>query len=651
MLYNKRRTQGVEILKKEKKGKKKKKVKLKKGVKKPTLYIGIIQLLVSIFLIFTVIKIDVFSVKFLVPIIFGVCLLDFLVLFFLWKKRGKKSKLPLSILSVLLSIIYLIVSIVLIQVYSSMNNIFKNNSYISYSVLSLKDVGHKNIKDIDDKIIGYYVDDKYNESAQKTLSKKIDVKYVGYSSINELKNALLVEEVDAIMVMDSYLELNESVSEEEMNYVADDEQKQIISDDEQKILDRIEEFPNDSKTLYKFKIKIDNSKKSKKIDLEKGSFAIYVSGQDSYANSVSETSRSDVNMLMIVNLKSKQILLLSIPRDYYINISSKGAYDKLTHISLYGSEETMSSLGELLDVSVDYYVKFNFTTFMKAVEYLLPLDVYSDYDFTTSVYDQTIGNSYTFSKGYNHITDGKMALQFVRARKNFAEGDRQRGINQSRFLRAVINKASAPSVLLKYNKILKALEGTFLTNISNESIQEIAKYVLNNNGSFKISSMSLDGSDASRSTYSGGSQALYVMIPNEKTIEDAKIQIKTVLEGGIPDVEQDASELADASDTHTVTSKDIGKTYSYVPSYRPSYNPNNNSNVNNVVKDKTSDKNNNSKNDDNKEEDNDNTNDSDNSNEGGEGTSEGDKPITIPDPVVPDNPEIPDADENKKENE
>ena len=243
-----------------------------------------------------------------------------------------------------------------------------------------------------------------------------------------------------MLIMDSYLEIDDDTSEEDMEEVVDDEQ--VVSTENQQLLEKIEDFEKDSKTIYTFKVKVDNSKKAKKIDLEKGSFAIYVSGQDSYASSVSETSRSDVNLLMIVNLKSKQILLLSIPRDYYINISSKGAYDKLTHISLYGSEEAMASLGDLLDVSVDYYVKFNFTTFMKAVEYLLPLDVYSDYDFTTSVYDQTIGNSYSFSKGYNHITDGKMALQFVRARKNFAEGDRQRGINQSRFLRAVINKAS-----------------------------------------------------------------------------------------------------------------------------------------------------------------------------------------------------------------
>jgi len=539
-----------------KKEKKKKKIKINRNFKalfkKPLFYIGLIQVVASIFLVGIIISIGILGLKYLIPIILLIILIDFLILFFLYKKKGKKTRIVLGIISVIFSIVSLVGGAFLNQTFASVNKMFKNNSYINYSVLVHKENKNNKIQDIDEKIVGYYVDDKYNEEAQKVLNKKISVEYIGYSSVQELENALLEKEIDAIMIMDSYLELDDN---EEMDTSLE---KVDVSD-----------FEDNSKVIYTFKVKVDHSKKTKKIDLEKGSFAIYVSGQDSYASSVSETSRSDVNLLMVVNLKSKQVLLVSIPRDYYIKINSKGAYDKLTHISLYGSEEAAKSIGSLLDVSIDYYVKFNFTTFMKAVEYMLPLDVYSDYDFTTSVYDQTIGNSYSFSKGYNHITSGEMALQFVRARKNFAEGDRQRGINQARFLRAVINKASTPSILLKYNKILNALEGTFLTNISDESIVEIIKYVLNHNGSFKINSISLDGSDASRSTYSGGSQALYVMIPNSKTVEDAKEQIQCVFDGGVPDIPQDASELADVKDTHKVTSKDIGKTYVPASQTRP----------------------------------------------------------------------------------
>ena len=550
------------------------------------------------------------------------------------KSKKKKTKIISKTISLLLSIIFLISTIIINQVYLSMNNMFKNDSYIDYSVLVLKNSKYQKINNLDNKIIGFYIDDKYNESAKNSLDKKISTEYIGYSSINELKNALISQEIDGMLIMDSYLEIDDIETQE----VKEENNDNQISESDQLLLNSIKDFDTKSKVIYNFKIKVDNSKKSKKIDLDKGSFAIYISGQDSFDTKVSETSRSDVNLLMIVNLKSKQILIISIPRDYYINISSKKALDKLTHISLYGSDETMKSLGELLDVNIDYFVKFNFTTFMKAIEYMLPLDVYSDYDFTTSIYDQTIGNSYTFKKGYNHITNGKMALQFVRARKNFAEGDRQRGINQSRFLRAVINKASSPSILLKYNKILKALEGTFLSNISNESIQEIVNYVLNNNGSFNIHSFYLDGSDANRPTYSGGRQPLYVMIPNQQSIENTKVLINDVLNGKIPEIEQDASELADIKNSHIVT-EDIGKINNYTPNYNYSSNFNNKNN-NITENNKVPDIENN--------EDNNNQLDEENNNESNTEDKEEDKPV---EPVKPPTESItPPITENEENN-
>ena len=131
-------------------------------------------------------------------------------------------------------------------------------------------------------------------------------------------------------------------------------------------------------------------------------------------------------------------------------------------------------------------------------------------------------------------------------------------------LRAIIQKASTPAVLLKYNDILKSLDGTFLTNLSDESIIEIVKYLINHSGKFEISSYSLNGSDASRACYSSGSTPLYVMIPNSKTLEQAKEYIQAVLRGEKPDIETDASELADVKDTQEVIKSEYKE-----PSYTP----------------------------------------------------------------------------------
>ncbi|MDO4996906.1 MAG: LCP family protein [Bacilli bacterium] len=504
-------------------------------------------------LLFILLKINILGLKYLIPIIIGLvilCIINGIIL--LNKKLKKKIKIFFSVITTLLLIGFIVLSVVLINVFSSVKNIFSTKSYVDYSVMVKKESNYKELDDINNKIIGFYQDDSYHERAEKRLSSKIEAEYIGYSSLEELENALLGEEIDALMILDSYLDI-----------IHNDEIEEV---EEEKTDTKEDDFKDKTRVIYTFKLTIDNSKKEKDIDLENGSFVVFVSGQDSYASSVSESSRSDVNLLMAVNLKTKQILLVSIPRDYYINIHGKNAYDKLTHISIYGSETATQSLGDIMDVDVLYYVKFNFTTFMRAIEYILPLDVYSDFDFTTGVYDQTIGNSYTFSQGYNHITSGEMALQFVRARKNFSEGDRQRGINQSRMLRAVINKATTPQVLLKYNDILKSLDGTFLTNISDDSIMEIVKYVINHNGKFKISSYSVNGYDSMKACYSSGSQLLYAMIPDDDSVNQASLYIKDVLEGRVPDIETDASELADSSITHSVSKTPYKETYYPTPS-------------------------------------------------------------------------------------
>ena len=72
---------------------------------------------------------------------------------------------------------------------------------------------------------------------------------------------------------------------------------------------------------------------------------------------VSETSRSDVNLIAVVNPKTYQILLVTTPRDYYVPIPgvSGGQKDKLTHAGIYGIDASMRTLGELYETDINYY--------------------------------------------------------------------------------------------------------------------------------------------------------------------------------------------------------------------------------------------------------------------------------------------------------
>ena len=222
-----------------------------------------------------------------------------------------------------------------------------------------------------------------------------------------------------------------------------------------------------------------------------------------------------------INTKTHEVLLTSIPRDYYVTLYSKGAKDKLTHSGIYGINETVSTVEELLDTDINYYIRVNFTTLIKLVDTLGGVDVYSEYDFSTG--------GYHFNKGYNHV-NGAQALAFSRERYSFGSGDNQRIKNQQHVIEAVINKVlNSTTILTKYTSILESLEGSFQTNIEQNDISNLVKEQLDNMESWTIDNYSLTGTGSSSATYSMGSQKLYVMLPNESSVEEAKNNIQEVL--------------------------------------------------------------------------------------------------------------------------
>ena len=68
--------------------------------------------------------------------------------------------------------------------------------------------------------------------------------------------------------------------------------------------------------------------------------------------------------MAVVNPKTHQILLVTTPRDYYVEIPghSEGQKDKLTHAGLYGIDASMATLSQLYETDINYFVRLNFTS-------------------------------------------------------------------------------------------------------------------------------------------------------------------------------------------------------------------------------------------------------------------------------------------------
>ena len=283
--------------------------------------------------------------------------------------------------------------------------------------------------------------------------------------------------------------------------------------------------------------------------ITKEPFVVYLSGVDNRGD-LTEKARSDVNILAVVNPTTKQAALINTPRDYYVDLAGTDSKDKLTHAGLYGVETSMATLGNLYGVNVEHYIRINFAGFIRIIDAIGGVDVYSDQAFTSvgspGYYDPT-----TFAEGWNHL-DGKSALAFARERHAFKNGDIQRGINQMKVIDAMVEKLKSPALLMSFSKLMDAMADCFVTSLSQEQISALVRMQLSDLSSWDIQSHSVTGTGAkSTKCYSAKGQSLYVMKPDENSVNEAKALIAAVLGG--EDKLTSTSQTPEKTDVYTPT--------------------------------------------------------------------------------------------------
>ena len=301
-------------------------------------------------------------------------------------------------------------------------------------------------------------------------------------------------------------------------------------------LDGSEEYPNYSNNLRillekQIETEVPEVTPVEKKDLPKkeaGCFVAYVSGIDTYG-AVSVKARSDVNILAIVNRNTRQILLLSTPRDYWVPLPVSGSSrDKLTHAGIYGIDVSMGTLEMLYDVSIDYFIRVNFSGFEDIINALGGVDVESQYAFSTKMGV----NSYSYEKGMNHLS-GDAALAFARERYSFSDGDFQRGRNQMAVIKAVISALESSRILNNFTRLMDSLAESFETNMSKEQLGELVQEQLETNKSWTTLQYSAKGTAAMRPCYSSGGGDRSVVLQDDASIEYANELIRKVLAGEV----------------------------------------------------------------------------------------------------------------------
>ena len=468
---------------------------------------AIIQSIITLLFLYFLAKLDVLSQKYFflaVGILVILCVLNVVLQF---------KKIPgiiMMIIGIIISIGLGIACAYIAKTTDVMDKVTGSDEQIDKMVVYvLADDEAKSLGDAADYTYGILssrgreATDKTIEEISKTINKEIATKE--YDDFFSMIDGLYSGDVKAIILNEAYIDV---IIETEGYEDFKDKVKELLMTE---VKSKVEWYDKDDTG----------------IKLNSDVFTLYISGIDTYG-SVATTSRSDVNIIAVVNTKTKQILLVSTPRDYYVPLSiSNGVKDKLTHAGIYGINCSKDTLSMIYDLEIQYYFRLNFDGFIKIIDELGGVTVHSDYAFTTRHYNVDI------KVGDNRL-NGEQALGFARERYALSDGDRQRGRDQMEVIKAVINEMASSKMLYNYTDIMDAISDCFQTSMPKDMIQSLVKMQINDMKKWNVVSYSVDGTGTRASTFSiPGRNNLWLMIPDENTINHAKQLIQQVIDGKV----------------------------------------------------------------------------------------------------------------------
>lgn len=251
-------------------------------------------------------------------------------------------------------------------------------------------------------------------------------------------------------------------------------------------------------------------------------FVVFFGGNDEEGDLYLE-GKTDVDMVLAVNPNTYQIAMVSLPRDSYVYNPALGGYDKLTHLGMQGIQNTLDGLGQYLGCNIENYVLLNFRTYRNIIDAIGGVDVYNEYEFIA------LDDEY-FPEGEIHL-EGEYALMFVRERYALPDGDFGRNYHQQQVMRAIIEKVTSPAMIVHFDSLLEALKGTFLTNITSDSLYAFCRKQLEENIHWNIVNYHVLGEIDMNVTATIPGQSLSIVYPYSNHVKLVSDVIQQVLNG------------------------------------------------------------------------------------------------------------------------
>lgn len=211
---------------------------------------------------------------------------------------------------------------------------------------------------------------------------------------------------------------------------------------------------------------------------------IAIFGVDSRNNDLGKGNRSDCIIIASINNKTKEVKLLSVYRDTYVQIEGHGL-DKITHAYSYGEAPlAINTLNTNLDLNIKEFVTVNFDVVAEAVNALggIEIDVTNEElkyinEYITATSESTGISSKSVTKAGKQKLDGIQAVAYSRIRYT-AGGDYKRSERMRTVIMAMVDKLKTKSIG-EINNFLDTVLPKVYTNISSGSIIAMVPDALN----------------------------------------------------------------------------------------------------------------------------------------------------------------------------
>lgn len=237
--------------------------------------------------------------------------------------------------------------------------------------------------------------------------------------------------------------------------------------------------------------------------------------------------RTDAIMLASFDTETKEVNMLSIPRDTKMYIGNR--YQKINAAHAFvdesgeigGATATCEAVTRITGIPINYYVDFSFDAVAHVIDELGPIeftipDLYGDG--VGMVYDDPVQSLHINLPPGDYQMNGQQAVWLMRYRhgnvnpstgvfKGYVNGDSDRVEMQQKFLKAVVDQKVNASLILKIPSIFKEISSEIKTNFTVSEVIKYSKY-LADFSSVNIHSYSLPGE------YSSDSANGDVWIPN-----------------------------------------------------------------------------------------------------------------------------------------